>query len=253
MGAFKYRGALNAIKKRLEQHPGEQLTFVTHSSGNHAQVTERDTDAVTDGILTQPFGLSWALIGACTRSKRLELQRDRGHGKPLTRCCFCLNYLITTLLQKPDNSPLVKQRAVRGYGAEVVLCEPTLEAREAAAQACVQRSNGYFVHPSNDVDVMSGQGTAALELLDQAKEQYGVELDAIVVPVGGGGLLSGVTMATKSRNDSVKVFAIEPEGAADAHHSFTTKQLSGHQTPPKTVADGLKTTLGAQRERPCAA
>lgn len=93
----------------------------------------------------------------------------------------------------------MKQNAVRGYGADIVLCEPTNEARESAAQRVVEELGAYFVHPSDDVDVMSGQGTAAVELLEQATQEFGVTLDAIVVPVGGGGLCSGVAMAAKVR------------------------------------------------------
>ncbi|GMF14601.1 unnamed protein product [Phytophthora lilii] len=98
---------------------------------------------------------------------------------------------------QPNNSPSVKQNAVRGYGAEVVLCAPTNEAREKAANEVVKASGARFVHPSNDPDVMSGQGTVALELLEQAKKEYGMELDAILVPIGGAGLCSGVAMAAK--------------------------------------------------------
>lgn len=88
---------------------------------------------------------------------------------------------------------------MRGYGAEVLLCEPTGAARDAAAKLCVEKYGAHFIHPSDDVDVMSGQGTAAVELLEQVVQDFGVQLDAIVVPVGGGGLCSGVAMAAKVR------------------------------------------------------
>lgn len=104
--------------------------------------------------------------------------------------------LIVLSALQPNNSPSVKQNAVRGYGAEVKLCAPTNEAREKAANEVVEATGARFVHPSNDPDVMNGQGTVALELLEQAKE-YGVELDAIIVPIGGAGLCSGVAMAAK--------------------------------------------------------
>ncbi|TYZ58796.1 hypothetical protein PybrP1_001572 [[Pythium] brassicae (nom. inval.)] len=203
VGAFKYRGALNAVKKHVESRDAGDddappPTFVTHSSGNHAQA------------------LALAARDANARA----------------------------VIVMPNNAPIVKQNAVRGYGAEVVLCEPTNEARESAAQGVVEALGARFVHPSDDVDVMSGQGTAAVELLEQAEQQFGVTLDAVVVPIGGGGLCSGVAMAAKSLAKHIKVFAAEPIGAADAHRSFTSGQLSGHTTPPDTVADGLKTTLG---------
>lgn len=196
IGAFKYRGALNAVKKALEtaEDGDTQRTFVTHSSGNHAQAV--------------------ALAA-----------RDAG---------------CKAVIVMPENAPVVKVNAVRGYGAQVVFSDAMPASREAVAEEWVQKTGGHFIHPSNDVDVMSGQGTAALELLDQVD----AALDAVVVPVGGGGLCSGVTIAIKSVDPSIKVFAVEPEGAADAHASFTAKQLLGHATPPATIADGLRSTLG---------
>ncbi|KAL4128576.1 hypothetical protein PRIC2_007560 [Phytophthora ramorum] len=202
VGAFKYRGALNAVKKFLheKEQRGEKgdTTFVTHSSGNHAQAV--------------------ALAA-----------RDAG---------------CKAVIVMPNNSPSVKQNAVRGYEAEVVLCAPTIEARERAANDVVEATGACFVHPSNDPDVMSGQGTVALELLEQAKQEYGVELDAILVPIGGAGLCSGVAMAAKASNPGIKVFAVEPTGAADAYDSFQKRELTGHTGPVSTVADGLRTTLG---------
>ncbi|KAE9358163.1 hypothetical protein PF008_g2807 [Phytophthora fragariae] len=160
VGAFKYRGALNAVKKYLQEKTEEgDTTFVTHSSGNHAQalaLAARDADC-------------------------------------------------KAVIVMPNNSPSVKQNAVRGYGAE---------------------------------------GTVALELLEQVKKEFGVELDAILVPIGGAGLCSGVAMAAKSVQPSIKVFAVEPTGAADAYNSLQKRELMGHTGPVNTVADGLRTTLG---------
>ena len=104
---------------------------------------------------------------------------------------------MVVVFVQPNNAPAVKQNAVRGYGAEVVLCEPTGEAREATAQRCVDKSNGHFIHPSNDAEVMSGQGTVVLELVEQVQQEYGTTLDAIVIPIGGGGLCAGAAMAAK--------------------------------------------------------
>ncbi|TMW55142.1 hypothetical protein Poli38472_013904 [Pythium oligandrum] len=202
VGAFKYRGALNAVKKALEtkgdQATSEPLTFLTHSSGNHAQAV--------------------ALAA-----------RD-------TNC--------RAVIVMPDNAPVVKRNAVQGYGAQVVTSASTVTAREEVAAEWVARTNGCFVHPSDDPEVMSGQGTASLELLEQVNEQWATTLDAVVVPVGGGGLCSGTAMAVKSVNPSIKVFGIEPAGAADAYASFKSRELRGHDTPPQTIADGLRTTLG---------
>lgn len=100
---------------------------------------------------------------------------------------------------QPKTAPSVKINAVRGYGAEVMLTDPTNEAREAAVQQYMHVHGGYFIHPANDPEVMSGQGTAVIELLEQVTGEHGVTLDAVVLPVGGGGLCAGGALAAKVR------------------------------------------------------
>lgn len=138
----------------------------------------------------------------------------------------------------PKTASPVKQAAVRGYGGQVILCEPTLEARESAAAAAVSRSGGTLIPPFDHPDIIAGQGTAAVELL----EDY-PHLDAVIAPVGGGGLLSGVAIASRNIKPSLRVFGAEPCGADDAARS----KAAGHwlpQTQPQTIADGLLTSLG---------
>jgi len=143
----------------------------------------------------------------------------------------------------PSNSPAVKKAAVRGYGAHVYECTPTLAAREETADRVKSETDATFVAPYNNPYVMAGQGTVALELLQQAKDA-GTALDAVIIPVGGGGLLSGcVTYLKGVAGDNFKVFAAEPKGADDAYQSFKTGKLVP-SVAPKTVADGLLTSLG---------
>lgn len=153
----------------------------------------------------------------------------------------------------PSNAPAVKRAATAGYGARVLECAPTLTAREAAAHAVAAETGAEFVHPSEDVRVIAGQGTLALELLAQADATYGAQasagapvLDAIVVPVGGGGLISGVTIAARGTDQRIVIIGAEPAAAADAARSKASGVLEGHPAgaPPSTIADGLKTTLG---------
>ncbi|KZO94719.1 pyridoxal-5'-phosphate-dependent protein beta subunit [Calocera viscosa TUFC12733] len=142
----------------------------------------------------------------------------------------------------PSNAPDVKKAAVRGYGATIHECEPTLEAREATADKVEKETGGIFIHPYNNPFIMAGQGTVALELLEQA-EDAGTPLDAVLIPVGGGGLLSGCTTVVKALQPGVKVFAAEPRGADDTYRSLK----GGHWVPsikPDTVADGLLTSTG---------
>ena len=138
----------------------------------------------------------------------------------------------------PNNSPSVKVEAVKGYGAEITFCEPNQQARESALQAIVERTGAEFIHPYNDYRVINGQATCAMELVDEVKD-----LDHIITPVGGGGLLSGTLMATHYFFPKILVYAAEPEGAADAVLSIKSGKIE--KAPyVKTIADGLLTTLG---------
>ena len=138
----------------------------------------------------------------------------------------------------PSNALAVKRRAVEGYGGRVVECEPTLEARETTAAAVIAETGATFIHPYDHPDIIAGQGTGALELLDQIPQ-----LDAIVTPVGGGGLLSGTCIAAKGLNPAIRIFAAEPLGADDAARSMAAGRLI-LQTGPDTIADGLLTSMG---------
>jgi threonine dehydratase len=150
---------------------------------------------------------------------------------------------IRAYIVMPDNSPQAKQAAVRRYGGEIVLCEPTLAARESTAREVMERTGAVFIHPFDDLRVMAGQGTTAIEMLEDVPD-----LDVILCPVGGGGQLSGIAVASKDIKPSVRVIGVEPLGADDAARSLK----AGHIIPmrePRTIADGLRTSLG---ERPFA-
>ncbi|WP_439558217.1 threonine ammonia-lyase [Dyadobacter sp.] len=139
----------------------------------------------------------------------------------------------------PENSPKVKISAVESYGAEITFCVNTPEARQAAVDEIIARTGAAFIHPFNNYEVIAGQATAAKELIEQAGEQ----LDLIIAPVGGGGLLSGTALAAHYFSPATKVYAGEPEGAADAVLSFRSDKIE--KAPyVKTIADGLLTYLG---------
>lgn len=138
----------------------------------------------------------------------------------------------------PRTASPVKRRAVEEYGGQVILCEPTLQAREDTAQAVVRDTGATLIPPYNHPDIIAGQGTVALELLEQVSG-----LDALIAPVGGGGLIAGVALAAKATNPSIRVFAAEPAGADDAARSKEAGTLIP-QTGPRTIADGLLTSLG---------
>jgi threonine dehydratase len=137
----------------------------------------------------------------------------------------------------PDNAPVVKKNAVAGYGAEITFCKPTLQAREETTRMIMERTGATLVHPYDNFNVICGQGTAAMELLDEI-----TDLDIVVAPVGGGGLISGTSVCVKGVNKDIIVIGAEPLNANDAFLSF----YSGKLTPsvnPLTVADGLLTSL----------
>jgi threonine dehydratase len=138
----------------------------------------------------------------------------------------------------PDNAPSVKKNAVAAYGGQITYCEPTLQARESTLERIRLETGANVVHPYNDERVITGQGTAALELLEDVPD-----LDVIIAPVGGGGLLSGTSIAATEIKSGLRVIAGEPEMADDAYRSIRAGKIipSIH---PKTIADGLLTSLG---------
>lgn len=138
----------------------------------------------------------------------------------------------------PSNAPVVKQRAVQAYGARVYPCEPTLDAREAVAAEVIEQTGATLIPPYDHPDIIAGQGTVGLELMEQVER-----LDAIVAPVGGGGLISGISIAAKGLDPKIRLFAAEPAGADDAARSMAVGRLIP-QTNPNTIADGLLSSLG---------
>ena len=137
----------------------------------------------------------------------------------------------------PENSPEIKKKAVLGYGGKITFCKPTLEAREQTMEKILEETGATFIHPYNDFHIISGQGTATIELLEEVNN-----LNIIMSPVGGGGLLSGTAIATKSINPNIKVIAGEPLNANDAYKSFKSGTLIP-SVNPNTIADGLLTSL----------
>ena len=138
----------------------------------------------------------------------------------------------------PDNAPRVKKEAVSAYGAEITYCAPTLKDREETLAQVVARTGAVFVHPFNDYRIIAGQATAALELFEEV-----TDLDILMAPVGGGGLLSGTALTAHYLSPSTSVIAAEPEGADDAYRSFRSGKIIP-SVKPQTIADGLLTSLG---------
>ncbi len=145
---------------------------------------------------------------------------------------------IEALVVMPKDAPRVKRAAVAGYGASIVYCEPTEQARRETLARVVEETGAVFVHSYNDPLVIAGQGTAALELLEEVSG-----LDVVMAPVGGGGLMSGTALAVSGLSPETRVIGAEPEGADDAYRSLQEGRVIP-SVNPKTVADGLLMSLG---------
>ncbi len=190
MGAFKMRGATNAILNLSDDERNKGV--VTHSSGNFAQA------------------LSLAAKQIGTKA-----------------------YIVM-----PKNAPQVKKNAVRGYKGEIIECDSNPIAREEMAEKVRLEKDATFIHPSNDDDVIYGQGTAAIELLEEHPN-----LDYIFTPVGGGGLIAGTALAAKYFSKNCKVIGGEPMNADDAYRSLQSGKIEFNEGT-NTIADGLRTFLG---------
>jgi threonine dehydratase len=171
-----------------------------------------------------------------TAQRGVATHSSGNHGAAVARAAKLRG--IPAHIIMPSNSAKVKIRAVGGYGAQVVFCEPTEKAREVTCAAVIKKTGATLIHSFENEDVISGQGTAAVELLEEV-----ADLDVIMCPVGGGGLLSGTAVAAKSMRPKIKVIAVEPANADDAAQSFragcrlvTEKKF--------TIADGLRTNIG---------
>lgn len=190
VGAFKFRGAVNAIFSLSEDAVARGVA--THSSGNHAAAVS---------------------LAASLRN-------------------------ATATVVMPENANATKRAAVEGYGGKVVLCEPSQKSREKTLAGILTETGASFIPPFDDHLVIAGQGTAALELLNQASN-----LDAILAPVGGGGLLAGTALAASGISPGIRVFGAEPRAADDAYRSLRAGRIQSLKST-NTIADGLRTTVG---------
>jgi threonine dehydratase len=171
-----------------------------------------------------------------TARRGVATHSSGNHGAAVARAAKLRG--IPAQIVMPSNSAKVKIRAVEGYGAQVVFCEPTEESREIKCAEVISQTGATLIHSFENEHVIAGQGTAAMELLEDIPD-----LDVIMCPVGGGGLLSGTAIASKSMRPQIKVIAVEPENADDAAQSFRAGRRL--VTEKKfTIADGLRTNIG---------
>ena len=177
-----------------------------------------------------------SLLDDTQRSAGVVTHSSGNHAQALALAAAAAG--VRARIVMPAGSVPIKIEAVKGYGADVILCDNTLESRESTAAALIESQGLTLVHPYNDERVMAGAGTAALELIEESGP-----LDYVLAPVGGGGLLSGTSTAVKNLCPQAAVWGVEPAGADDAFRSFNSGRLIP-QTNPCTIADGLRTSLG---------
>ncbi len=183
--------------------------------GAHNAVLSLSDEQARHGVVTHSSGNHGAAVALAAR--------NRG---------------IPAYVVMPSSAAEAKKRAVARYGARVTLCEPTQESRESTAKRLTEETGAHFVHPYNDLRVIAGQGTSALELLEDVPN-----LDVIVCPVGGGGQLSGIAVAAKRLRNGIRVVGAEPAAADDALRSLRAGRVISAGNP-QTIADGLRSSLG---------
>jgi len=192
-------------------------------------------------------GGSFKIRGAVNAILQLsEEERARGvithsSGNFAAALALAANALDTkAYIVMPSNVPTVKRDAVAGYGAQIIDCAPTLKSREDTMEVHRKKRGATFIHPSNDIHVILGHSSAVMELARQAEQ-----LDVVIAPVGGGGLLAGTALAVNHLNYYIETIGAEPFGADDAYLSLKTGKIQP-SINPKTIADGLRTQLGDQ-------
>jgi threonine dehydratase len=169
------------------------------------------------------------------RAKGLATHSSGNHAQAVARAAKILG--IKSYIVMPRTAPEIKKRGVRGYGGEIFECEPTLQAREATLAEVISKTGATEIHPFNNYEVIAGQATAAKELFEEVGQ-----LDVLMAPVGGGGLLSGTALAANYFSPKTIVIAGEPSGSDDAYRSLKSGKIE--QAQSNTIADGLLTTLG---------
>ncbi|GAA0880420.1 pyridoxal-phosphate dependent enzyme [Algoriphagus jejuensis] len=170
------------------------------------------------------------------KAKGVATHSSGNHAAALARAASVAG--IPSYIVMPSNAPEIKKKAVKGYGGEIIECEPTQKDRETTLEAVVERTGATFIPPFDYLDVIEGQATCALELLEELPD-----LDVVIAPVGGGGLLAGTALTVHYLNPKTQVIAGEPTGADDAFRSFREGAIIPNTTT-QTMADGLLTTLG---------
>ena len=229
------RVARELIAPHIHRTPG--LTSTTLNREHGAQLFFKCENLQKVGAF-KARGATFAVLSAPEADVRggVVTHSSGNHAAALARAASIRG--VPGHIVMPSNAPKVKQDSVRRYGGQITFCEPTIAAREAAAAKIQAETGAMLVHPYDDWAVITGQGTCAVELLEEIPD-----LDLILAPVGGGGLTCGTSIAAKALRPGIRVFGAEPAGADDAFRSLQTG-VRQPQDNPLTIADGLRVALG---------
>lgn len=176
------------------------------------------------------------LLSDAEKRNGLATHSSGNHAQAVARAAQLLG--IPSYIVMPIDAPSIKKAATEGYGARIIFCDSTVESRESTLEQVVAKTGATFIHPYNDYNVIAGQATCALELLEDCKD-----LDVIMAPIGGGGLMSGTALTTRYLYPGIKITGAEPAAVDDAYRSFHSGRIEGNAST-ETIADGLRTTLG---------
>ncbi|MBZ5535641.1 MAG: pyridoxal-phosphate dependent enzyme [Acidobacteriia bacterium] len=235
-GLETIREALERIRPHIHRTP--VMTSRTMNEMAGAQVFFKCENLQKGGAFKARGAINAVLsLDETDAAKGVVTHSSGNHGAALSMAARIRG--IKAYIVVPSNAPAPKVGAIRNYGGEITFCKPTLEARESTTDELVARTGAVLIHPYNNYRVIAGQGTCALEFIEQVEEG----LDLLLAPVGGGGLISGTALAMKGLSPETWIIGCEPKGADDA---FQSKQAGKIilQAHPQTVADGLRSSLG---------
>lgn len=233
-GLDEIRAALKRIAPQIHRTPVLTSEYLDHVSGaklffkceNFQKTGSFKIRGATNAVMS--LTEEEARNGVVTHS-------SGNHGAALARAAQVRG--VPAWIVMPKNAPATKLAAVRGYGGEVAQCEPTLASRNSTAKDILNKTHAHMVHPYDNVRVIAGQGTVAVELLEEVPD-----LDFILAPVSGGGLLSGISLAAKAMRPQIRVVGCEPRNADDAFRSLRSGEIAPAGSG-ETIADGLRATL----------
>lgn len=231
--AFDITSAHQRIKPYINRTPLLSSDLLSEMAGCHLQFKCENLQKI--GAFKMRGAMNAALrLSELQRTKGLATHSSGNHAQALARAASLLG--TPAYIVMPRTAPEVKKQGVRNFGGEIFECEPTLEARESMLAEVVEKTGAFEIHPFNNYDVMAGQATAAVEMFED------MNIEILVAPVGGGGLLSGTSLAAKYFSPLTTVIGAEPEGSDDAYRSLISGKIE--QAQSQSIADGLLTSLG---------